>query len=394
MLTIDDLLTKIELHGIDHLSSSIPNKDRRILKNLAKMIKMPTFITESQGRLLTKILQENLESLNFIGADLIPSLRSPTWSKSFRPIDSSRKISIIKDTDGNSLIDIECSFNKDIKRILQNISKEMDGQIFKSQSRHCQFLLTEKNLLAIITSLKKFNFERTENVDALYRDILDINKNEIIKSFNIETTEHRGLKSLLEKEIGNDRSLVLLNDRRIKYQFTVADKTEMINSLQSKLASRETPKVFLNKESYQLIDLVMALQDLKRNKVMAIFDEYDVKSCIQNLELIHSTFEQLGVTPNVGVYLRFPNDGDGKRFNELVSEYGYNKQLDDRCKLAIIANSKLPKFFLKTTWYPDATVSFSNQFRNNKTSTYCNSCDMIVYYNTQAPLIGVVDAIV
>ena len=127
---------------------------------------------------------------------------------------------------------------------------------------------------------------------------------------------------------------------------------------------------------------------------MAIFDEYDIKSCIQNLELIHSTLSQLGISPNVGVYLRFPNDGDGKRFNELVSEYGYNKQLDNHCRLAIIANGKLPKFFLKTTWYPDAIVSFSNQFRNNKTSIYCNSCDMIVYYNTQAPLIGVIDAIV
>jgi hypothetical protein len=394
MLTIDDLLNKIELYGIDHLSSSIPNKDRRILKNLAKMIKMPTFITESQGRLLTKILQENLESLNFIGTDLIPSLRSPTWSKSFRPIDSSRKISIAKDADGNSLINIECSFNKDIKRILQNISKEMDGQIFKSQSRHCQFLLTEKNLVAIIGSLKKFNFERTEQVDALYKHILDINKHEVIKSFNIENTEHRGLKTLLENEIGNDCNLVLLNDRRIRYQFTVADKTEMDTSLRARLANRETPKVFVNKESYQLIDLVIALRDLKRTKVMAIFDEYDVKSCIQNLELIHATFEQLGMYPNIGVYLRFPNEGDGKRFNELVAEYGYNKQLNEHCRLAIIANGKLPKFFLKSAWYPDATVSFCNSFRNNKTSIYCNSCDMIVYYNTQAPLIGVVDAIV
>jgi hypothetical protein len=394
MLTIDDLLTKIELYGIDNLSSSIPNKDRRILKNLAKMIKMPTFITESQGRLLTKILQENLESLNFIGTDLIPSLRAPTWSKSFRPVDSSRKISITKDSDGIAVIDIECSFNKDIKRILQNISKEMDGQIFKSQSRHCQFLLTEKNLLAVISNLKKFNFERTEQIDSLYKNILDINKHEVIESFNIENIEHKGLKLLLEKEIGNDRKLILINDRRIKYQFTVADKTATGDSLQSKLASRFSPKVFVNKENYQLIDLVVALQDLKRINVMAIFDEYDIKSCIQNLELIHSTLSQLGISPNVGVYLRFPNDGDGKRFNELVSEYGYNKQLDNHCRLAIIANGKLPKFFLKTTWYPDAIVSFSNQFRNNKTSIYCNSCDMIVYYNTQAPLIGVIDAIV
>lgn len=394
MLTIDDLLNKIELHGIDQLSSSIPNKDRRILKNLAKMIKMPTFITESQGRLLIKILQENLESLHFIGADLIPSLRTPTWSKTFRPMDSSRKISITKDADGNAVINIECSFNKDIKRILQNVSKEMDGQIFKTSSRHCQFLLSEKNLLSIITQLKKFNFEYTTQVESLYKDILSINKQEIIKSFDVNSANNTKMQTLLSTEIDKE-NVLLVSDRRIKYQYTVKDlKNITKSSLTEHLALRTQPKVFVNREIYSEKDLVLSLRELNRTKLMGIFDEYDVKSCIQNLELIHSTVEVLGKNPNIGVYLRFPNEGDGKKFNELVSEYGYNKRLDDDCKIAIIANGKLPKFFLKSSWYPDTTISFSNQFRNNKTSIYCNSCDMIVYYSTQAPLIGVVDAIV
>ena len=59
MLTIDNILLKIEEHSIDKLNSSVPVKDRRILKNLVRMIQMPSFITESQGRLLIKILQEN-----------------------------------------------------------------------------------------------------------------------------------------------------------------------------------------------------------------------------------------------------------------------------------------------------------------------------------------------
>lgn len=394
MLTIDDLLNKIELHGIDQLSSSIPNKDRRILKNLAKMIKMPTFITESQGRLLIKILQENLESLHFIGADLIPSLRSPTWSKTFRPVDSSRKISIIKDSDGNSVINIECSFNKDIKRILQNISKEMDGQIFKVHTRHCQFLLSEKNLSSIITQLKKFNFEYSLQVESLYKEILSINKQEIINSFDVNGSNNAKMQTLLGTEINKDNAL-LVSDRRIKYQYTVKDlKNITKTTLTEHLALRTQPKVFINREMYSGKDLVLSLRELNRTKIMGIFDEYDVKSCIQNLELIHSTFESLNNNPNIGVYLRFPNEGDGKKFNELVSEYGYNKRLDEDCRVAIIANGKLPKFFLKSSWYPDTTISFSNQFRNNKTSIYCNSCDMIVYYSTQAPLIGVVDAIV
>jgi len=396
MLTIDDLLNKIELHGIDQLSSSIPNKDRRILKNLAKMVKMPAFITESQGRLLIKILQENLESLHFIGSEIIPSLRTPTWTKNFRSVDSSRKISIVKDNEGNSFINIECSFNKDIKRALQSVNKTIDGFPFKTQGRHCQLLLTEKNLFNTINELKKFNFENSSQVESLYKDILAIDKTSVINSFNIEYTTNKNIQALMIFDLDiKERSELLIADRSIKYQFKTNYKINNDNpTLKEQLACRSHPKVFVNANSHSLSDLTTALKSLNRNVVLGIFDEYDVKACIQNLELLHVTLTELNMKPNIGVYFRFPNEGDGKKFNELVSEYGYNKQLDKDCRIAIIANGKLPKFFLKTKWYPDATVSFSNQFRNNKTSIYCNNCDMIVYYNTLAPLTGVVDAIV
>lgn len=392
MLTIDELLNKIESHGIDQLSSSVPIKDRRILKNLAKMIKMPMFITESQGRLLIKILQENLESLHFIGPNLIPSLRSPTWTLEFRSVDLSRKISIVKDTNGNSVINIECSFNKDIKRILQTISKTMDGEIFKVGSKYCQFLLSEKNLLSIITQLKKYNFEYTQPVELLYNNITAINRQEIIDSFEVNNANNTKIQMVLRNEIDKD-NILLVSDRRIKYQYIVKNLKTNTPSLAEYLAQRTQPKVFINSELYSAIDLILSLRELNRSKVLGIFDEYDVKSCIQNLQMIHSAFEYLGNKPNIGVYLRFPNEGEGKKFNQLVAEYGYNKQLDNNCRIAVIANGKLPKFFLKSSWYPDTTISFSHQFRNNKTSVYCNSCDMIVYYSTQAPLIGVVDAI-
>jgi hypothetical protein len=355
---------------------------------------MPAFITESQGRLLIKILQENLESLHFIGSEIIPSLRTPTWTKPFRSVDSSRKISIVKDNEGNSFINIECSFNKDIKRALQSVNKSIDGFPFKTQGRHCQLLLTEKNLINTINELKKFNFEYSSQVESLYKDILAIDKTSVINSFNIEYTTNKNIQTLLDLDIGK-RSELLVTDRRIKYQFKTNYKLGTDNlTLKEQLALRSHPKVFVNTNNHSLSDLTVALKSLNRKVVLCIFDEYDAKACIENLELIHTTLTDLNMKPNIGIYFRFPNDGDGKKFNELVSEYGYNKQLDKNCRIAIIANGKLPKFFLKTNWYPDATVSFSNQFRNNKTSIYCNNCDMIVYYNTLAPLTGVVDAIV
>ena len=125
MLTIDNILLKIEEYSIDKLNSSVPVKDRRILKNLVRMIQMPSFITESQGRLLIKILQENMEALDFIGSELIPSLKNPSWTKSFKTVDVIRQLSISKNSSGSSFIDIDCSFNKEIKKSLVTLIRNI-----------------------------------------------------------------------------------------------------------------------------------------------------------------------------------------------------------------------------------------------------------------------------
>ena len=96
---------------------------------------------------------------------------------------------------------------------------------------------------------------------------------------------------------------------------------------------------------------------------------------------------------NVGIYFRFDSAGDSnKDFNATISNLGYNAKLDKHTLVAGIANNKLPKFMLKNGWYPNSVISFSNNFKGNKTSVYCNAVDLIVYYNDKRPL-GGADAI-
>ena len=72
----------------------------------------------------------------------------------------------------------------------------------------------------------------------------------------------------------------------------------------------------------------------------------------------------------------------------------FNKNLTTDTKVIGIANNKLPKFIINHEWYPKTVITFSNNFRNNKTSFYCDSVDLIVYYNDKQPIVGGVDAIV
>lgn len=396
MLTIDNILLKIEEHSIDKLNSSVPVKDRRILKNLVRMIQMPSFITESQGRLLIKILQENMEALDFIGSELIPSLKNPSWTKSFKTVDVVKQISIIKNSAGESFIDIECSFNKEIKKSLTTITRNIEGSASTiTLGRRTSFLLTEKNLYNTVKELDKHNFDKSEQVIKLYNDISSLDVLGTKDSFSIHKTSNIKLKNRLIKNIGSidSTNMLLLEDRKIEFQYNVTGNLDD-STLANKIAKRTNNKIFINSSEYTLLDVAQAIRQLRKMPALCIFDEYDAGASIKNLKTVKTVVDAVDPTINVGVYFRFNNAGDGEQFNKLISEYGFNKQLDNNNRVSVIANGKIPKFFLKSDWYPKTVISFSNQFRNNKTSVYCNSCDLIVYYTSSKPMIGTVDVIV
>ena len=396
MLTIDNILLKIEEHSIDKLNSSVPVKDRRILKNLVRMIQMPSFITESQGRLLIKILQENMEALDFIGSELIPSLKNPSWTKSFKTVDVVRQLSISKNSSGNSFIDIECSFNKEIKKSLVTLIRNIEGATFTIISgKRTSILLTEKNLYNTVKELDKHNFDKSEQVIKLYNDVCSLDVLGTKDSFSIHKTSNIKLKNRLIKNIGSidSTNMLLLEDRKIEFQYNVTGNLDD-STLANKIAKRTNNKIFINSSEYTLLDVAQAIRQLRKMPALCIFDEYDAGASIKNLKTVKAVVDAVDPTINVGVYFRFNNAGDGEQFNKLISEYNFNKQLDNNNRVSVIANGKIPKFFLKSDWYPKTVISFSNQFRNNKTSVYCNSCDLIVYYTSSKPMIGTVDVIV
>ena len=396
MLTIDNILLKIEEHSIDKLNSSVPVKDRRILKNLVRMIQMPSFITESQGRLLIKILQENMEALDFIGSELIPSLKNPSWTKSFKTVDVIRQVSISKNSSGNSFIDIDCSFNKEIKKSLVTLIRNIEGATFTIISgKRTSILLTEKNLYNTVKELDKHDFDKSEQVIKLYNEISSLDMLGTKDSFSIHKTSNIKLKNRLIKNIGaiDSTNMLLLEDRKIEFQYNVTGNLDD-STLANKIAKRTNNKIFINSSEYTLLDVAQAIRQLRKMPALCIFDEYDAGASIKNLKTVKTVVDAVDPTINVGVYFRFNNAGDGEQFNKLISEYNFNKQLDNNNRVSVIANGKIPKFFLKSDWYPKTVISFSNQFRNNKTSVYCNSCDLIVYYTSSKPMIGTVDVIV
>lgn len=398
MTTIDNILFKIEVYGIDRLPLSISGRDRKILANMAKMVKNHDYITESQANLTVKVLRENLEHLNFVGVELISSLKSPRWSKIFKSVEKIRKISVSLMDNQVPVIEIEASYKKDLKKIISDLQKNSEGNIFTVTGKKYYLLLTEKNLVRTVDSLKRYNFEKSQEISDLYDKIKNIDHNDIKKKFDIEHVDNERLDCLLSSDIGqgNMSDSLLLQDRKIAYQYQTNKKIQNVdeNSLLYKIATRKNNKIFIDNQQFSLKEIDWCLKRLNRMPVLLMFDEYNAKNCTEHLKQLKNLLDSTNFSGSVGIYFRFDNKGEGAEFNKLVSDYGFNKKLETGSDIAVLSNGKLPKFFLKSNWYPKTVISFTNHFRNNKTSVYCNSCDLIIYYTASIPAIGNVDAIV
>ncbi len=102
MTQIDKILIKI-LNLPDNDLMLVPRRELKILKNLGKLVSSPHFITENQGKLLMKILNENLRNFNGISDEISESLLTPSWSRIFRPVDKTKNVKKVSFGDSGNL---------------------------------------------------------------------------------------------------------------------------------------------------------------------------------------------------------------------------------------------------------------------------------------------------
>lgn len=391
-MTTDALLIKLFQQGIEKLGPLVPTRDKKILISLSKQITAGHFLTENQSKLLVKILTENLKFISDKVAEHRSSIETPSWSQSFRVIEQVRKIFMGKEDDGRILV--EFTYNKRLRQQISDLNKSVEGQMLAVNNKQYSIPLTEKNLHLVVNAFKNQGFEIDHILMEFYGEILEILKTANTQ-FNVFSLTDKKLETAVINEVGGitEDNLILLNDRRQRFQYSIFQKNPEI-SLKNSLANRPSTRVWIDRTQTSLDDVVEALGKLDRLPLLVIFNGHESKECLQNLKKLEISLKNCGVANDIGIYFRFDNVSDqNKNFNNLVSQLGYNAQLADSTLVAGIANNKLPKFLLKSKWYPKSVISFSNNFKANKTSVYCDAVDLIVYYNEKRPL-GGADAIV
>ena len=392
MNSTDAILTILFSTTPYRLNQDIPSRDRKILSSLWRQITSGHFLTENQANLLVKIFKENLSLLDFTDTKILNLIDTPVWSQSFRTVEQVRKLYISDDEE--KTITIEFSYNKRVKEQLSKITKEIDGFISSVSTKKFNISLTEKNVLIIVKNLKNLNFEIDQKITDFYQEITAILKAKE-NIFELSKIENKKLISNLSEDVGNTdhASTLLLEDRKIRYQYSISSKISP-SGLAEKLAIRTSPKVFINKKTTELSEIVESLVNLKRLPILFIFSGHESKDSIQDLQNLSASLEKNSINSDIGIYFRFDNITDSnKEFNETVNLLNYNSVLSPDTKIVGLANNKLPKFIMKEKWRPNSVISFTNNFKNNKTSVYCDNVDLIIYYHDREPL-GDINAIV
>jgi len=378
---IDDIIFKLSNLGIDNLNSAIPSRDKKVLKNMAKLMVDEDYITESQANLIIKILEKNLKNLDDIDIDLDNAIKNPAWRKSFKNLEIFKKVSIFQAPNKDFLIDVYFSYDSEIIKILKGLEKIAQVDKKYNEGKHIFFSLEEKTVANIHKVLAPLNFEFSDDFLEILEKIKNLDIDTISKKFNFENfPKHKITEDILQNDL-------LILDRKIRYQYQFDQEFDKNTkaTLAYKIANRNQINVFLKQDKVSLIDILNNLALLKREKILFIFNEYAPLECIDQLLNLKNSLDQLNEN-NVGIYFRFDNKKSGFEFNKLIAENSFNKKLNTDTKIVGIANGKIPKFMIDNEWYPDAVISFTNSFRNNRSVVYCNSCDLVVYYTATKPI--------
>jgi hypothetical protein len=391
MTTVDKLLIELYHQGIDQLDAAIPTRDKKILISLSKQIISGRFLTENQSNLLVKILKENLQFILSNNSDATVLLDTPRWSQQFRVLAQVRKIYLSKSDNGQILV--EFTYNKRLRQLITDINKLIEGQLLSVSSTQYSIPLTEKNIFTVVKTFKSSNFEIDSILMKFYEEIVEILKkpNAQFEVFNITNEK---IISSIKNEIGDitEENITLLNDRSHRFQYSIFQKNPE-KSVANALANRKSTRVWIDSTATQLGDVIDSLASLKRFPLLIILDGHNSSDSLQNIKKLENSLKNVNFDNQVGIYFRFDNaTGSNKEFNGAISELKYNTPLTEHTMVAGIANNKLPKFMISSNWRPKSVISFSNNFKNNKTSMYCDDVDLIVYYNDKCPL-GGIDAV-
>ena len=391
MITVDNLLLQIVNFTSPTIEEQIQSKDSRVLRSLATSVISHVFITENQSNLLLKILRENQKKLKFFGDEIATVLASPQWSRDFRQVEQVRKMYISKNEDNEPGIQIEFTYNSEIRKILQNLTKKVENLNQAVPGKMFTADLTEQNIVCLVEALEPLEFDIVDSIRNHYTTIKSWSKLNFDHQFLLTSITNQNFHKAITADLGIETPLdqSIINDRSVRYQYLTETAKNPGETLVEYVANRPNTRLWVDKAQHSLTAILESLVYLKRIPVMVVFDNTTESKSLENLELLSNALKDVGIFDDVGIYFRLQNTDVGRKFNQLIAANSYNSKLDSTTKIAGVQGGKIPKFFLTNTWRPMSVIAIDTRMglRHGKTSVYTNCCDLIIEHSDEASIL-------
>ena len=391
MITVDNLLLQIVNFTSPTIEEQIQSKDSRVLRSLATSVISHVFITENQSNLLLKILRENQKKLKFFGDEIATVLASPQWSRDFRQVEQVRKMYISKNEDNEPGIQIEFTYNSEIRKILQNLTKKVENLNQAVPGKMFTADLTEQNIVFLVEALDPLEFDIVDSIRNHYTTIKSWSKLNFDHQFLLTSITNQNFHKAITADLGIETPLdqSIINDRSVRYQYLTETAKNPGETLVEYVANRPNTRLWVDKAQHSLTAIFESLVYLKRTPVMVVFDNTTESKSLENLELLSNALKDVGIFDDVGIYFRLQNTDVGRKFNQLIAANSYNSKLDSTTKIAGVQGGKIPKFFLTNTWRPMSVIAIDTRMglRHGKTSVYTNCCDLIIEHSDEASIL-------
>lgn len=266
MTTVDNLLINLTLHTSPKIESGLPKRDAKVLRSLANAISDTNFITESQSRLLTKILLTHAPFLSSLVPNFTETLEQNLWSKPFRPVDRTKKVYTKHDKDNILGIFIEFAHSVTVRKAIHDLSSHLEGGLKVISSRFSVAELTEQNISVIVSKLKPLGFDIDEKILDFYENMKKWDLQSQCKSLFFGENLNPKIKNSLMEELSEDEMLneLLIADRSIRYHYFSKKLEENSEKLENLIACRTQTKIWIDNNKYSLDNLFASLQIFKK----------------------------------------------------------------------------------------------------------------------------------
>ena len=387
MITVEDYIEV--LAGVQSGGDSInlDKSDYNLIGSLARQTFKGIPYTDRQCDLAkNKIIyyKDQLNLTDFTVNDL-DKLRMP-----LREIDRSRWIKLEETSQGESIA-VRFTFQKKLISALEKLS--IKPYHYDKVRKIQYFLYSEKSLFDVVNAFKDRNFDIDPGVQDVYDKINLFNKEETVPglyNYKLKNLPESATKLIIE-ELGNpsQNNVMLYKDRSLKYGINVTYTGET-NSLESRIATRKEPNISLDSNTINVDTLLLALENLKRHKLMVLVASGDNNSCYDDVVQVHEYIKNLIQPSEVSVSFRLDNVSDGLEFNRYIRREGINNKVDNNTKVVYNLNNKLPKPLYNSNWIPDAIILLnSNGYIATRKVLDCYpNVDLIIHLNNPSMVAG------